>query len=473
MKYSWVPHPQQVKALTSGVHELLYGGARGGGKTDAGLVWLVEPKYITNPNYTGLVIRRNANDLTDWIERARRMYKPLKARITGIQPEIKFPSGAIIRTGHLKDASSYEKYQGHEYQKILIEELTKIPRESDYEKLIASSRSTIPDLPARIFATTNPDGPGHDWVKQRWQCDTPDEKPRVFPDPLYPDNPAKSRTRLYIPAQVADNPTLTENDPTYVSFLNSIQDPILKAQWLLGSWDNAPVEGSYYANIISTLYEPTYEQPNPLSPNTPPKLIAPPRIFDFPINYKVPTDTWWDIGVNDTTSIWFTQTVGFNTYIVDFYEANNLTLEQHITHIKTLPYIYKEHFAPHDINVREWGGGSRLEQARKLGVYFRVVPKLSIADGIESARMFFSHAYFHRTNTAQGITLLKNYRKKYDQALQRFSDTPLHDYTSNAADAFRYLATGWERYRKPKNTPLSKLTNSLTKSPYSYTTRRT
>jgi len=495
MKYSWVPHPQQVKALTFLVHELLYGGARGGGKTDAGLVWMVEPRYILNPSYTGLVIRRNANDLTDWIDRARKMYKPLNAKITGIQPEIRFPSGAVIRTGHLKDASSYEKYQGHEYQKILIEELTKIPREQDYEQLIASARSTIPGLPARVFATTNPDGPGQSWVRKRWCCDQPDERIRTY---TYPDpsNPSllQSRTRLYIPAKVEDNPTLIQNDPTYVSFLNSIQDPVLRAQWRDGSWEDIPLKGSYYADLILQLYQPLYD-PNqsstPINPRLPfnpisnpfpqlkyppapfyqpPKLLQPPRILDFPINHLLPTDTWWDLGVNDSTAIWFTQTVNNTLYVIDFLEASNLKMADYIQLVLNKPYHYNEHFAPHDINVREWGGGSRLEQARKLNFQFRTVPKLSIPDGIEAARNLLSptsnplhstsqqppQTFFHLSNTEQGIYLLKSYKKEWDKDRLVFSDKPVHDFASNAADAFRYLAVGHERFRSQKPIPQHK-----------------
>jgi len=453
MKYSWVPHAQQVRALTVFCDELLYGGARGGGKTDAGLVWMVEPKYIFNPNYAGLVIRRNANDLTDWIERARKMYRPLGAKITGVQPEIRFPSGAVIRTGHLKDSSAYEKYIGHEYQKILIEELTKIPRESDYEKLIGSARSTIPNLPARVFATTNPDGPGYDWVKARWRCDITifHNKPFSIKDP----SSLQTRTRAYIPAKVEDNPSLFDNDPQYVAFLDAIKDPVLKKQWRDGSWESIPTEGAYYSEIIQSLYLPS-----------PPPESLPPRILNYDINLLVPVDTWWDIGRRDATSIWFTQTVGNNVYIIDFYEENFKDMAHYISFVKSKPYTYADHFAPHDINVNEWGGGARLEQAKRLGVYFRVVPKISVMDGIQSARLLFSHVYFHQDNTEQGVNLLKNYRKVYDEKLLKFSDTPLHDFTSNAADAFRYLAVGWERYRKPRD----KIKPKPHKSPY--TTRR-
>ena len=91
----------QTRALQRLEFEVLYGGARGGGKTDAGLAWLLYD--IGNPKYRALVIRRNADDLSDWIDRARQMYQGTGAEVVGKPAIIRFPSGAIIRTGHLKD----------------------------------------------------------------------------------------------------------------------------------------------------------------------------------------------------------------------------------------------------------------------------------------------------------------------------------------------------------------------------------
>ena len=79
------------------IKEILYGGARGGGKTFAGLIWLTE--YVDHPRYQGLVIRRSSTDLVDWVERARWMYAGLGGVVTGNPAVIRFPSGAIIRTG--------------------------------------------------------------------------------------------------------------------------------------------------------------------------------------------------------------------------------------------------------------------------------------------------------------------------------------------------------------------------------------
>lgn len=225
------PNPgQQEFALRQpySIKEILYGGARGGGKTFAGLLWLTE--YVDHPRFQGLVIRRNADDLGDWIERARYMYKGLGVEIVGNPVVLRFPSGAILRTGHLKDDSTYQKYQGHEYQKILIEELTQIPSKDRYVKLASSCRTTIPELKPQIFATTNPGGIGHLWVKE------------MFVDPAEANTPfvgEDNLKRIYIPATVDDNPVLTEADPEYTARLEALRwtDEALWKAWRFGDWN--------------------------------------------------------------------------------------------------------------------------------------------------------------------------------------------------------------------------------------------
>ena len=224
----WTPNPgAQTEILRRSEYELGFGGARGGGKSTAGLAWLVSPEYVNHPQYRALVVRRNSEDLTDWIARARDFYTPLRAKFSGNPPIIKFPSGAFIKTGHLKDENAYEKYQGHEYHKIVIEELTQIPREEDYMKLISSCRSAIPELKPQIFSTFNPGGSGHLWVKQRF-VDV--SRNRVYKDPI------SGRTRLFIPSRIEDNPALMKADPDYVRYLDSLPGELRKA-WRDGDWD--------------------------------------------------------------------------------------------------------------------------------------------------------------------------------------------------------------------------------------------
>lgn len=233
---AWNPHPgPQTTALQRSEFEVLVGGARGGGKTEGGLAWLIDPKYISNPRYQGLVIRRNADDLSDWVLRAQLFYQPCRASFAGKPPIIKFPSGATIKCGHLKDEKAYTKYIGHEYQKILIEELTLIPREADYEKLISSCRTTVPELPAQVFASTNPGGVGHVWVKARW---VDFARNKVYYDPV------SGTSRIFIPMTMDDNPTLMSVDPMYVKRIEAIKDEKLRNAWRYGDWDT--FSGQYF-----------------------------------------------------------------------------------------------------------------------------------------------------------------------------------------------------------------------------------
>lgn len=236
MQEEWHPHPRQEEALKRAEYEILYGGARGGGKTDAGLVWLIGEEYevgkplLLHPRYRALVIRKNAEDLADWIDRAIRFYSGFGVDIAYKPAILRFPSGAIIRTGHLKDDQSYTKYMGQEFPRILIEELTQIPFEKRYLQLIASCRSTVPEIKPQIFCTTNPGGLGHGWVKKR------------FVDPAPAGQPFKDlesqRSRIFIPALVDDNPTLMKADPDYVRSLDALKntDEELWKAWRLGDW---------------------------------------------------------------------------------------------------------------------------------------------------------------------------------------------------------------------------------------------
>lgn len=170
------------------------------------------------------------------MDRARRLYAGCNGEVVG--SEVRFPSGAKIITGHLKDENSYTKYQGHEYQKMVIEELNQIPRELDYLMLLASCRSTTAAIEPQIFCTANPGGVGHNWVKERFGIiGTPREH-------IITTDKISGRKRIFVPSRIEDNPTLLKADPQYINFLNSLPDALKKA-WKDGNWD--VFAGQYFA----------------------------------------------------------------------------------------------------------------------------------------------------------------------------------------------------------------------------------
>lgn len=184
------------------------------------------------------------------------------------------------------------------------------------------------------------------------------------------------------------------------------------------------MQGAYYANQ----YQEALEEG---------------RIKNVPYQKDIPVDTWWDLGVSDATSIWFSQTVGREFHIIDYLEESGEGLPFYVKALQDKPYVYGEHNAPHDIKVRDFGSGlSRIEVARKLGINFRLVPKVSVQDGINAGRIIFNQCYFDAEKCAHGLKALRNYHKSYDNKRMIFSNHPEHDWSSNGADAFRYMALG-------------------------------
>ena len=170
------------------------------------------------------------------------------------------------------------------------------------------------------------------------------------------------------------------------------------------------------------------------------------RVTRTPYDPAYPVHTAWDLGINDSTAIWFAQVFrGGAVNIIDYYESSGVGLDHYADILKQKDYHYGDHLAPHDIEVRELGSGkSRLETAYSLGIRFRVIPKMKVADGINAARLLIPKCCFDRDRCADGLEMLRQYRQDWDDKRKVFRDHPRHDYTSHCADAFRYLAVGLE-----------------------------
>lgn len=168
------------------------------------------------------------------------------------------------------------------------------------------------------------------------------------------------------------------------------------------------------------------------------------RITSVPHDPANKVDTFWDIGMHDYTAIWFTQSVGRGeVQVIDYYENRGEGLPHYVRHLHSLGYTYGSHYGPHDLEVREMGSGkSRRETAYDLGLNFRVVPRLPVEDGIHAARLLIPRCYIDRDNCRQGLESLRHYHRKYNDRTRKFRDQPVHDWSSHAADAFRYMAVG-------------------------------
>ncbi len=153
--------------------------------------------------------------------------------------------------------------------------------------------------------------------------------------------------------------------------------------------------------------------------------------------------TAWDIGYGDSTAIIFYQIIGQEVHIIDYYEDHGKGLPHYAGVLKDKPYIYADHFAPHDIESHAFSSGlSAREVGASLGLRFITLPtlKLRLEDGIEALRGVFPRIWIDVTKCKGLIKCLENYRKEFDQRLETYKERPLHDKYSHGADAARYLA---------------------------------
>jgi len=379
------------------------------------MAWLI--REVANPKLRCLVIRRNFDDLKDWIDRARSFYRPLDPVFTMSNKEITFPSGAKILLGHLNDDGAYTKYQGHEYQRILIEELTHIPSLELYLKLISSCRSTVPDLKPRVFATTNPGEAGHKWVRQRF-VDVCNEGDKYF-------DPITGRARMFIQSRVEDNPTLMEADPDYVKFLEGLPDG-LRERWREGSWDDIEIKGAYYIKQIK-------------------QAQAEGRICRVPYDDAIPVDFHFDLGISksDQMTAWASQQYGKEVRILQYWHWTETSLNKMLAELMLEKYsgnIGTMYF-PHDIMVRNFSDGKTRkttvdEMAKIYNFKVEVVPAMNPQERIHSTRLLFPAMYIDSVLCEDGLDAIRNYRKEYDEKRLIYKENPLHDWSSHGSDSF-------------------------------------
>jgi phage terminase large subunit-like protein len=239
-----VPTQRQKDFLALTCREALYGGAAGGGKSEALLMWLAEG--IHAKTYSGVIFRRTFKQLSksndSLIAKARRLYPALGGLWNGTEKQWRFPSGAMIEMGALEHETSVLNYQGPAYHRIAFDELTQFSRDQ-YEFLVNSRMRKVKDFPVSLGArgASNPGGPGHLWVKDRFVTKEAIACLAEL-DPTKPSPPGlvfeADRGRMFVPARIADNPYLDIEE--YRASLSEFSDPVMRERMMNGDWSILP-----------------------------------------------------------------------------------------------------------------------------------------------------------------------------------------------------------------------------------------
>jgi len=274
--------------------------------------------------------------------------------------------------------------------------------ESAWQKLIPSVR----EHGSEIWVTWNPESK-ESATHKRFRLNTPDSCKIVSCN--WKDNP-------WFPAPLE---------------LERLEDQKKRPEIYTHVWEGdflIHTEGAYYAHEM---------------------LQAKDRITVVPYDRQASVITAWDLGMADTTAIWFAQYVGQEIRIIDFYENSGLALDHYVKILQSKGYNYEQHILPHDVRVKELGTGkSRMEVLQSLGLNgVEVAPMLPVEDGIQAVRTMLDRCWFDVDRCERGIDALRQYRRDWDENGKAWRGRPHHDWSSHAADAFRYLAVGY----KPKH----------------------
>lgn len=167
------------------------------------------------------------------------------------------------------------------------------------------------------------------------------------------------------------------------------------------------------------------------------------RVRNVYYDANVPVHTAWDLGYNDSTAIWLFQQCGQEIHLLEYYENSGKALTHYLQYLKSKPYTYGKHLAPHDAAVHEYSTGlSRVEVARNHGIHFTVVQDIGVNEGIDATRNILNRCWFDETKSAKGISAFESYKKQWNDRHECLSSLPLHNFASHGADAFRILAVG-------------------------------
>jgi phage terminase large subunit len=364
---------------------------------------LTNPRQFPPPRYSYV-----APTYTQAKDVAWSYLKHYSAPIPGIQISeselwVEYPNGARVR---LYGADNYDRMRGLYNDGVTIDE----PAQMDPRAWPEVIRPTLSDYAG--WGTFIGTPKGRDWFYKIDRDESGAELPGWFRAVL-----KASETGIIPPAE-----------------LESLRSGLTEEQYA------QEFECSFEAAVVGAYYGKLMQQADTDG-----------RIAGVPYEPTAAVYTAWDLGIRDATAIWFAQVVGREVRIIDYYEATGADLGHYVREITQRPYLYAGHIVPHDAQAKELGTGkSRLEVLESLGLKnITVAPMHRVEDGINAVRTIIPRCWFDAKKCARGIDALKLYRAEFDDKLQALKPRPVHDWTSHAADAFRYLSMTLDTMIRP------------------------
>jgi hypothetical protein len=234
---AWAPLPgAQTAFLECPLYEVLIEGTRGGGKTDVLLMDFAQHVGLGyGPEWRGILFRQTFPQLADVVTKTKKWFPRIfpQANFNESKMTWTWPKGETLRLSYMEREDDYWNYHGHSYPWIGWEELTTWPDDKCYRVMMACSRSTFRGMPRKYRATTNPYGPGHNWVKARFKLPIP---PGEIVGPVIRES--TDPPRVAIRSRLDENRVLLSADPEYINRIRAAaRNPAEEAAWVEGSWD--------------------------------------------------------------------------------------------------------------------------------------------------------------------------------------------------------------------------------------------
>lgn len=395
---------------------------------------------LFNPNISAGIIAHTREDTEKLFRRIKFAYDNLPDKIKLHRPatidsahELKFTNGSILSVGTSMRSSTLNYLHVSEFGKICA----KYPEKA--REIITGSLETVA-LGQYVFIESTAEGSGGYFYemcqksqKYKGKLTELDFKFHFFPwwkEPSYvlPEyvEPSKEMKEYFTSLEAEKVYLSGAQQAFYIKKYEVLEDDILR------EYPSTPSE-AFKGSASGLVYGKQLLQ-----------LRSDKRVGHVPYDDNLLVHTAWDLGFNHTTAVWYFQIGNDGSIrVIDFHQESNLSLQGHIHIVKSKDYTYGDHIAPHDIERADYGDGvAWLSTAQDLGIYFIVCEKIRVIEGIDRVKALFPKVVFDATKCEEGLRMLDNYRYEWDERLARWSRTPVDDYATDAADAFRYLAVG-------------------------------